>query len=178
MKINLLKKRSLKAKRAETVRKINKISLIVGSSLFILSILFVSGRYVYLRVRANTLTESINQLEADVAGRSLEILEYARVKQILGVVNQVQSQRFKYKDVLSGLYNFLPSGAGLISVDFAGESVVTASIRFNGVVGYEDFLGRLDAGSEASNFLFKEIAEKSLTKDSAGKYQLNVEFKL
>lgn len=178
MKINLLKKKSLRLKRAETIRRFNRIALIVGSGLFIFSILLVSGRYVYFRVRANSLTESIRQLEADLAGRTLEILEYIRVKQILGVVNQVQGQRFKYKDTLSGLYGLLPTGANLVSVDFAGENVVTASIRFNTVVGYEDFLSRLDTERETSGFLFKEVAEQTLTKDSAGRYQLNVELKL
>lgn len=178
MKINLLKKRSLRLKRAEMVRRTNKIALIAGSGLFIFSVLFVSGRYIYFQLRGNALTESIRKLEADLAGRSVEILEYARVKQILGVVSQVQSQRFKYKDVLSGLYGLLPSQAGLVSVDFAGENVVTATIRFNTVVGYEDFLARLNTASSTSGFLFKEVAEKSLIKDSAGKYQLNVEFKL
>lgn len=175
MKINLLKQISVKYHRAEIIRRINFIVLFGGSALFLLSIVLISGRYIYFQIRANALKQTTDQLEASYFSRSREVADYVRVKQILTAFKQISEKRFRYKDFLTEIYQLIPPDSSLVSIDFAVTNVVMVTVRFGTVSGYEQFLARLKSQGEISGFLFKVVAEDSLTRDPLGNYQVNLE---
>jgi len=178
MKINLLRHPSLKHRRSEMIRRLNLTVLIISSGLFIVSVLFISSRYLFLQIKANDLKQKIGDLEKGYFGRSSEIVDYIRVSQVISQMSEIQAKRFKYKEFLRGVFSFLPEGANLSSIDFGNEGILLVSIKFGSIDSYEQFVARLRDQSSLPGFLFKAVAQKSLIRASVGVYQASLEIKI
>ncbi len=178
MKINLLRRTSVKYRRAEVIRRINYIVLIVVAGLFLSSILIISSRYIYLQIRANSLKQSIADLQKTYFSRSDEVADYARVSGVVSRLTAIAASRFKYREFLHAVYDFLPAGVSLTSIDFTKEGILLESVRFDSLTSYDLFLARIRDQSGNPGFLFKAISQKTLVRDNLGRYQANLEIKI
>lgn len=175
IKINLIKQRSSKYKKAEFVRKMN-LSIIFGSiGLFVAASLYMSSVFLYMTFTANSLKKELKGLENVYLSRAPEIVSYLRTKQIITNVNEIQSKRFHYKDFLLAIYRLFPEKARLASVDFSQQGVISFSTRVDNLIDYEVVLKKIEEESKNEEFKFKEIALKSLVRDKTGSFLANLE---
>lgn len=178
MKINLLRQKSTKFKRAEMIRRVNLTVVWVSVSAFILMVLYISTYYVYLRLRLGELSRQLTALEQTYASRASEVVDYLRVKQVMANVNAIQAQRFRYKDFLLGIYRMLPESARLATVDFSEGGVISFSTRLTNLTDYETLLARVKSESGGSEFLFAQVAQKSLTREKTGQFIVSMEARI
>lgn len=175
IKINLIKQRSTKYKKAEFIRKVN-LSVVFGSvGLFIAATLYMTSLFLYMTFAANSLKKELKGLETVYLGRATEIVSYLRTKQIITNVNEIQSKRFHYKDFLLAIYRLFPEKARLASVDFSQQGVISFSTRVDSIGDYEVVLKKIESESKKEDFKFKEIALKSLVRDKTGSFLANLE---
>jgi len=175
IKINLIKQRSTKYKKAEFIRRLN-LSIVFGSvGLFIAVSLYMSSVFLYMTFAANALKKDLKGLETAYLGRATEVVSYLRTKQIITNVNEIQIKRFHYKDFLLAIYKLFPEKARLASVDFSQQGVISFSARVDSISDYEVVLSKIDSESKKDDFKFKEIALKSLVRDKTGSLLANLE---
>jgi len=175
IKINLIKQRSTKYKKAEFIRRLN-LSIVFGSvGLFIAVSLYMSSVFLYMTFAANALKKDLKGLETAYLGRATEVVSYLRTKQIITNVNEIQIKRFHYKDFLLAIYKLFPEKARLASVDFSQQGVISFSARVDSISDYEVVLSKIDSESKKDDFKFKEVALKSLVRDKTGSFLANLE---
>lgn len=151
----------------------------VGSIIaFVLSVLWVSGQFVYLGYRKGQLTKKIGTLNSLYSARSKDQVEYLAIKQIIDTVNKIQTQRFRYKDFLTAIYKLLPSGAKLSAVDFSQAGVIRATTRLANLNDYDVLLANIKSESLDKTFLFSLIAQPFLQRDKTGHYAVALELKI
>lgn len=178
MKINIVRQDTLKLRRARRIKLINRIISIGSIGLFGLSILWVSGQFVYLGLRSSQLTKTVGTLNALYTARSKDEVEYLAVKQIVGTVDQIQSKRFRYREFLDGVYNLIPSSAKLSGVDFDRSGIVNVSVRLSNLNDYDALLTNINNQKAAATFLFSAIAQPTLQRDKTGQYLVKLELKI
>lgn len=178
MKINIVRQDSLKFRKAARIRKINAIVMIGSIGFFVLSILYTSGQFIYLGLRNRQLTVQINTLMNLYNARGKDQVEYIAVKRIIDMVDQIQGNRFKYRDFLNVIYGLLPSGAKLSSVDFGKPGVVIVGVRLQTLNDYDVLLMNIDNGGSDNNFLFSAVAQPTLQMDKLGQYLVALELKI
>ena len=178
MKINIVRQDTLKFRKALLIRRINAIATFGSLSLFGLVIILMSGQFVYLKFRSNSLTQSIKTLQNLYGARSSEVVQYLAVKQIIGTVDEIQSKRFKYREFLDAIYKLLPSTAKLSAIDFGKAGVITVSARLASLTDYDVLLANVNRGATDQNFLFSVAAQSALSRDQAGSYLVELELKI
>ncbi len=178
MKINIVRQDSLKFKRAQRIKRINTVVTFGSLSLFVLAVLLMSGQFVYLSFRSNSLTQSIKALQGDYSSRSREVVEYLAVKQIVGTVDQIQSKKFKYREFLDAVYKLLPGSAKLSAVDFGQAGVISVLIRLTSLFDYDVLISNVNKGIGDKNFLFAAVAQRTLSRDQEGSYLVELELKI
>lgn len=177
MKINIVRQDTLKFRKAQLIRHINAIVTFGSLSLFGLTIILMSGQFVYLNFRSNSLNQSIKTLQDLYGVRSNEVVQYLVVKQIIGTVDEIQSKRFKYREFLDAIYKLLPSAAKLSAVDFSQTGVITVSARLAALTDYDTLLMNVNRGKTDQNFLFSAISQSGLHRDVTGSYLVELELK-
>lgn len=175
IKLNLIKKRSTKFKKAEFIRRMNLVVAFGSITLFILAVLYMSSVFIYMKFAAGQLTTQIKELEISYFNRAPEVVNYIRTKEIITNINQIQSKRFRYKDFLLAIYRLFPEKARLAAVDFSQDGVISFSTRVDSISDYEVVLKKIESESKTDGFLFKEIALRSLVRDKAGSFVANLE---
>jgi hypothetical protein len=178
MKINIVRQDSLKFRKATRIRNINAMVTIGSISLFALSVFVTSGRFIYLGFRNRQLTDQIKTLSDLYNVRSKDRVEYVAVKKIIDMVDQIQSNRFKYRDFLNVIYKLLPSNAKLSSVDFGKPGVVVVGARLQTLDDYDAILVNINNGRLDNNFLFSAAAQPTLQMDKTGQYLVTLELKI
>ncbi len=178
MKINVIRQDSLKIRKAQRIRQINRLVLVGSITLFGLSVLWTSGQFVYLGYRNNQLTNNLKSLTALYTSRNKDEMNYLAVKQIVDTVDQTQNSRFGYKDFLNGIYTLLPVNAKVSGVDFNKNGVITVLVRLVGLNDYDTLIKNVNNGINDKNFLFSAIAQTTLQRDKAGQYLVGLELKI
>lgn len=178
MKINIVSQDSLKFRKARRIRNINAVVTIGSISLFAVSVLMISGQFVYLGYRHRQLTSSIQILGKLYDARSKDQAEYVAVKRIIDMVDQIQSSRFKYRVLLNGIYGLLPSKAKLASVNFGKPGVVIVGVRLQTLNDYDALLMNINSGQTDKALLFSAIAQPTLQMDKMGQYLVTLELKI
>ena len=175
IKINLIKQRSTKYKKADLIRRINLIVTFGTIGLFVAAVLYISSLFLYMSFTVNSLKSDLKSLEITYLDRASEVVSYLRTKLIIENVNMIQSKRFRYKDFLMAIYRLFPEKARLTSVDFSQLGVISFSARVDGLSDYEVILKKIGSESKSKDFLFKEVALRSLVRDKSGTFLANLE---
>jgi len=175
IKINLIKQRSTKFKKAELIKRINQVVAFGSIGAFVLVMLYISSVYVYMNFASRRLTSELKGLEMTYINRAPEVVSYLRVKQIITNINQIEGKRFRYKDFLLAIYRLFPEKARLASVDFSQEGVIGFAARVDNLSDYEIILKKIESESKMNEFKFKEIALRSLVRDKTGEFVANLE---
>lgn len=178
MKINIVRQNRLKYQRAKLVRRINRGVTFGSLGLFLLSILWMSGQFIYLNIRQSALSKEVKQLQLAYASRAKDVVEYLAVKQVITSVNDIQSKRFRYKDFLNDIYALLPANAKLAGVDFGAKGVIVVNVRLTSLTDYDTMMANISSAGNNKNFLFSAAAEKQLTRDKNGEYVVSLELKI
>lgn len=178
MKINIVRQNALKFKRAQVIRRLNAVVSIGSLSFFALSILLVSGQYVYLSLRFNSLSAGVSTLRAAYDSRLEDVVSYLAVKQIVTAVSDIKGKRFGYKDFLNAVIRLLPVNAKLAEVSFGEAEVVMVGVRLDSLNDYDALLSNINSASTAPGFLFSAIAQKNLSRDKSGSYLASLELKI
>lgn len=178
MKINIVRQDTLKFHRAQRIRRINAVVTFGSIGLFVLSVLWTSGQFVYLGYRNNQAAKRVKTLSDLYAAKSKDEAEYLAVKQIIDTVDQIQGKRFKYRDFLNGIYQLLPGSAKLSAVDFGKNGVIIVGVRLATLADYDALLANVSGKLTDKNFLFSAIAQPSLQRDKVGQYLVNLELKI
>ena len=178
MKINIVRQDTLKFRQAQRIRQINAIVTFGSLTFFVLSVIFMSGQFVYLGFRSSSLTESLKTLQGLYSSRSRDVAEYLAVKQIIETADFIQSKRFKYKIFLDGVYKLLPSRAKLSAVDFGQTGIISVSVRLPSLADYDLLISNIDGSKSDQNFLFSAIAQKALQREKTGSYLIILELKI
>ncbi len=175
MKINIIRQNALKYRRAQKIRLINTLITVGSLALFGLSVLMVSGQYVYYAIRSNTLTTEVSQLKNLFSDRVDDVAAYVAVKQVVSEVAKIQAQRFRYKEFLDAVFDLLPTTATLSEVSFGVRGVVLVGIRLPNLSDYDRLISNINAASATEGFLFGNVAEKNLIRERTGSYLVTME---
>lgn len=178
MKINIVRQDTLKFHRAVRIKRINRMIVFGSVGVFALTILYMVPQFVYLGFRQTSLTKSLADLQATYNRRSADVAEYYLVKKIVSATNDLQAKRFKYKEFLNGLATLLPPKAVLSAVDFGSKGVIVATVRLTSLDDYDVILKNINDGQINKDFLFSQVAVKSLSREQAGSYTVILELKV
>lgn len=170
MKINLLKEETAKYSTADKIRKFNRYLILTVGSLFMLLAVVVGAQYAYYQVTLMGEMKKTADLEKQYNQRSLEVVTYLRVKDVLGKASEIINTRTKYQQLLSEANSLFPQGVAMASATFTDKVTLNVTAKANGIQDYVKFLDNLKGASTDSNFSFKTIIQNGLNRGDNGNY--------
>ncbi|MBI3954537.1 hypothetical protein HY333_00685 [Candidatus Collierbacteria bacterium] len=175
MKINLLKG-NLRHNQISRLKKINRIMTLVGGGLFMGLIVFMSGQFVYLKIRLNKVAEDELKLRGAYESRLPEIQAYSQTVTNLREIGKILEDRFDYSRFMAEIVRLLPEGMSIAGMNFAEKSIISLSTRTSDLLIYQKFIDKISQDIEGLPFV--EASQKSFERGDDGSYLIQLELRI
>ena len=179
LKIDLSRKRVERVKRVERYKKIVKYIAYFALGLFLVQVLWLTGKLVVGKIQYDGLRKRVDILQGSLNTRTTEIREFFAVRESLSWLQKLDKSRFRYKEYLGYIDSLLPKGALLTNVDFSGKDMIVFSARFTSIESYIRFETLLKDGAWKKDELpVLGLTQESSSRVDDGSYTVKMILKL
>lgn len=148
-------------------------------------ILYFFGSVLYVVIRITTLNSQLQRVDQDTQLISREILsnnelisKFVLSKFILGKIDNLNANKFRYKDYLDQVANMMPPDISLINVDFSIPGWISVMATGDSVGSLKSFERIVRNQDVLRNTVFASVFTENVTKSSAGIYSLKLQFEI
>ena len=179
IKVDLISKRRKASKGKNWTKLIGYALLILCSAGFVGATLYVIISMAVLNNQISRADTESKKISAEMLKNSDKINRFVMTKLILTEIQDVNKDRFRYKDYLDEAQKIFPSSVSITAVDFAVKGWLSISVSCPDYFAFravENVL--LNRETWANNSYFTNAYIDSINRDKAGLYSYRLKFEL
>jgi hypothetical protein len=173
-KINLLKKEWTSGRQLKKLELLAKVVLFLSVGSFLLQVLYVTGRLVYLRTMISKTKNETTALVNLFNKNKVLVENYVWAQGVLEKIGIEDEKEYKYKDYLLEINSWLTEGTSLVGATFTKKDEITFLVFAKGIDEYRNFETSLNLKQEEEGFGFSEIRQESLVRAEDGTYKIKI----
>lgn len=179
IKVDLISKRRKESKGKNWTKLIGYALLILCSVGFVGATLYVIISMAVLNNQINNVETESKKISSDMLKNSEKINRFVLTKLVLTEIQDINKDRFRYKNYLDEAQRMLPSSVSLTAVDFAVKGWLSISVSCPDYFSFREVESvLLNRETWANNPYFANAYIDSINRDKAGTYVYRLKFEL
>jgi hypothetical protein len=177
-KINLLKNEWVGRRQIKKLRWVGRVMAIITLGGFLIQVLYVTGRLVYLRTRVSKVKGEIGLMDNRIRSKKDLVDNYVWAQGVVSKLEEERTREYKYKDYLMEINEWLVEGTSLVGANFVEKNEIVFMVFAKDVDDYRRFETELRLRQEQEDFSFKKVEQEALNRLEDGTYKVKIRLEI